>query len=178
MRPVYVAGFAAGLFLTCFGSSFIHPWGNPRSGSDRKETLLAGSGIPSSLEHVLETKCADCHSERTSWPAYSRLAPGSWLIERDVIEGRSHLNMSQWQSYTAQTRIDLLSRIASEARSGQMPVRQYLILHPNARLTPQEEELIYDWAKSERKRIRQQLAEIQANPSAPVDLTQVKQKTH
>ena len=44
-----------------------------------------------------------------------------------------------------------------------MPVRQYLVLHPKAKLSPEERQLIYDWAKSERKQIRQQLARAQVN---------------
>ena len=161
MKTAYIAAAPAALFIACFGSSFIHPWGNPRSGVDPNAPLLRGSEMPTNIERVFETKCADCHSERTKWPGDSRFAPASWLIEHDVIEGRAHLNMSRWQDYTAEARIDLLSRIASEARSGQMPLRQYLVLHPNARLSPEEQELIYEWAKSERKQIRQQLARAQ-----------------
>ena len=41
--------------------------------------------------------CFDCHSNETEWPAYSRLAPASWLIHRDVAEGRAVLNFSEWQ---------------------------------------------------------------------------------
>jgi hypothetical protein len=32
--------------------------------------------------------------------------------------------MSQWQRYNLETQIDLLAKIATEARSGQMPVKQ------------------------------------------------------
>jgi Haem-binding domain len=46
--------------------------------------------------------------------------------------------------------VSLLTRIGSEARTGEMPMKQYLILHPSDRLTANEEQLIYDWAKSER----------------------------
>jgi Haem-binding domain len=67
------------------------------------------------------------------------VAPGSWLVEHDVDDGRNHLNMSQWQRYNLETQIDLLASIASEVRSGQMPVKQYLILHPKARLSPEEQ---------------------------------------
>src|SRR5512143_3173323 len=41
--------------------------------------------------------CFDCHSNETEWPAYSRVAPVSWLIHRDVSEGRAVLNFSEWQ---------------------------------------------------------------------------------
>lgn len=164
MRPLHIAFAAAALFAASVALSFVHPGGNPRSRTAADTPLLDGSGVPSDVLQVLETKCADCHSERTSWPTYSRVAPVSWFIEHDVREGREHLNMSQWQRYTSEARIDLLSEIASEVHSGEMPLRQYLILHPQARLTPEEQRLIYTWAKSERKHIRQQIAGAQAKP--------------
>ena len=40
--------------------------------------------------------CADCHSNETKWPLYSRIAPVSWLVYNDVHEGRSKLNVSEW----------------------------------------------------------------------------------
>jgi hypothetical protein len=78
------------------------------------------------------------------------------MIERDVHEGRSAFDMSRWQDYTTDNQISLLTRIGSESRSGEMPLRQYLVLHPGNRLTASEQELIYDWTKAERKRIRHQ----------------------
>ena len=158
MNPARIAFAFGAVFAASIALSLVHPWGNPRSGVQPNALLLEGSAVPEEVRHVLATKCADCHSESTYFPAYTRLAPASWLIERDVREGRTYLNMSQWQHYNLESQVDLLTRIASEARSGQMPVKQYLILHPQARLSPQEQQLIYDWAKAERKRIRKQLA--------------------
>ena len=40
--------------------------------------------------------CADCHSNETKWPLYSRIAPVSWLVYNDIQEGREHLNVSEW----------------------------------------------------------------------------------
>ena len=40
--------------------------------------------------------CKDCHSNQTEWPWYSSVAPASWLVQRDVDEGRSHFNVSEW----------------------------------------------------------------------------------
>ena len=137
--------------------STIHPWGNLRATAPTS-ALLAGTPVPANVRDVLEHKCADCHSDNTHWPAYSRIAPASWLIERDVHAGRSHLNLSRWQDYSLEDQATLLSRIASEVRSGQMPVKRYLVLHPQARLSPDEQQLIYDWAKAERKQLRKQLA--------------------
>jgi cytochrome c len=134
----------------------VHPWGNPRSGLERGAPLLQGSNVSEDVRQVLEKKCGDCHSANTHYPVYTRLAPVSWMIERDVHEGRSAFDMSRWEDYSADNQISLLTRIASESRSGEMPLKQYLLFHPGNRLTNREQELIYDWAKAERKRVRQQ----------------------
>jgi mono/diheme cytochrome c family protein len=41
--------------------------------------------------------CFDCHSNETEWPAYSHVAPVSWLIQQDISQGRAVLNFSEWQ---------------------------------------------------------------------------------
>jgi|SRR5580704_3044098 cytochrome c len=158
MSPARIAVALGSVLVASIVLSSIHPWGNLRGGVRANTPLLDGTAVPGEVREVLEQKCADCHSENTRWPAYSRVAPASWLIERDVHQGRVHLNMSQWTNYSPEDQADLLARIASEVRSGQMPVKQYLVLHPGARLSPREQQMIYDWAKSERKHIRKQLA--------------------
>jgi hypothetical protein len=40
--------------------------------------------------------CFDCHSNLTAWPWYSNVAPVSWLLQRDVDDGRATLNFSEW----------------------------------------------------------------------------------
>ena len=76
--------------------------------------------------------CFDCHSNETRWPWYSNIAPLSWLIQRDVDEGRDELNWSEWGpdeegDESAETVID-----------GSMPPDSYPLLHPEARLSDQE----------------------------------------
>ena len=134
--------------------SFLHPWGDVRAISQPNRTILTGANVPSEVRKVLATKCLDCHTEATHWPLYGRVAPASWLVEHDVFEARNHLNLSRWEEYSRESQIDLLTKIGSEARSGEMPVRHYLVLHPKARLTTEEQQLLYDWATAERKRVR------------------------
>ena len=54
---------------------------------------------PPSVEEVLRRACFDCHSHETRWPWYSRVAPASWLVARDVHEARQELNFSDWDGY-------------------------------------------------------------------------------
>lgn len=77
--------------------------------------------------------CFDCHSNESAWPWYSNIAPVSWLVQRDVDEGRRRLNFSDWASSTR--RGDRLARAMAE---GEMPPFYYVWMHPTAQLTSAE----------------------------------------
>ena len=154
MKPFHIA-LAGALLSTSVACSFVHPWGNART-TKSNDRLMEGMNVPPPVRAILENKCADCHSESTKWPFYSRFAPASWLLECDVQGGREHFDMSRRHTFDRDMDLDLLTRIAAETHSGEMPPKQYLLIHRNAKLTPEEGDLIYAWAKAERKRLRQQ----------------------
>lgn len=77
--------------------------------------------------------CGDCHSHGTRWPWYSHVAPVSWLVQRDVDEGREKLNVSDW----GRKRQDGDEAYEAYAE-GEMPLGTYLLAHPEARLAPAE----------------------------------------
>jgi hypothetical protein len=116
--------------------------------------LLGGTDVPLEVRQVLETKCGDCHSNRTHWPVYSRLPPASWLMEHDVSEGRAALNLSRWEAMRSEERIDALSRIAAEMRSAEMPPTAYTMIHPRRHVSDLEMQAIAVWARAERRRLR------------------------
>lgn len=76
--------------------------------------------------------CFDCHSNETVWPWYSNVAPFSWLVQRDVEEGREHLNYSEWN------RPQEGDESAETVHEGSMPPNYYLWTHSEARLTDAE----------------------------------------
>lgn len=78
--------------------------------------------------------CGDCHSHNTKWPWYSHIAPVSWLVYRDVQEGREHFNVSAWGHQKENEGEDA----AKELAEGEMPPLLYLLAHPEARLSSQE----------------------------------------
>ena len=116
--------------------------------------LLAGAQIPDSVWELVGRKCGNCHSERSEWPFYSNFAPVSWLVEHDVTEARSHMNLSQWDASSSVDKEDMLSRLAAEVRSGEMPPRRYTTVHRDARLTPAEQNSLYEWARAEGKKLK------------------------
>lgn len=81
--------------------------------------------------------CFDCHSNETVWPWYAKVAPMSWLVVYDVRSGRAEFNFSDWYDGDKPGR-----KAAEEIREGGMPLPQYLLMHPEARLTPAEKEAL------------------------------------
>jgi hypothetical protein len=53
---------------------------------------------------LFERACQDCHSNETTWPWYSYVAPASWLVYYDVQRGRSELNLSTFNTNSAEPR--------------------------------------------------------------------------
>lgn len=83
--------------------------------------------------------CKDCHSNETEWPWYSNIAPGSWLIMRDVEEGRENLNVSDFNVQT-----DGGGYIAHQVQIGEMPPWYYAIMHKSAQLSASEKQELID----------------------------------
>ncbi|MCB0877412.1 MAG: heme-binding domain-containing protein [Thermoleophilia bacterium] len=86
------------------------------------------------VEELATAACADCHSNTTEWPKKARIAPASWLIKRDVDEGRSRLNWSEPCGEAGEA--------AEAVRGGEMPPLQYTLIHRNAKLSDKDKETL------------------------------------
>ena len=106
--------------------------------------------VPDPVRAVLENSCYDCHSNRTEWPWYSRVAPVSWLVYKDVKKGREELNFSEWGEYSDRRRNRKLEEIEEKVADKEMPLKIYLPLHPEARLSAADAERLIEWSRSER----------------------------
>lgn len=135
----FLVGLAASFALAGY-----HPFGNANLYAPNRDGSPFGTSpeIPPTVRSMLIEKCADCHSNRPNAPLYGRLAPVSWLLERDVIGARKAMNLSSWASYSQDKRDVLLAKILHEAKSGAMPPLQYRLIHWRARITEQDLKLI------------------------------------
>ncbi|MCK6448368.1 MAG: heme-binding domain-containing protein [Planctomycetes bacterium] len=91
------------------------------------------------VRELAKRACFDCHSNETAWPWYSNVAPFSWLVQRDVDEGRGHLNFSTFA--TSGGDADEAAELTS---NGEMPPWFYLPLHPDAKLSDAEKRELAD----------------------------------
>ena len=127
----------------------VHPFGNAGLGGAKAVSapLMEGADVPPTVRETLVTKCADCHSVQTRERFYDRLAPASWLVERDVVEGRRHMNLSAWESYSPEQQAMLKAKMAYEVKTHQMPLPQYRMIHPSARITDADVQAFAAWAR-------------------------------
>ena len=142
-----------GVSLLGLASLFAHPFGAAKIPASSKP-LLAGAPVDPAVMQIVERSCQSCHSEKTDWPWYSYVAPMSWLIEKDVNQARSHMNLSHWDEYTIEKQQEILAELSSVVRNKQMPLPRYTMLHPEAKLSDSEIDQIYRWARGERTRLK------------------------
>jgi cytochrome c551/c552 len=102
---------------------------------------------PLQVQVVLRRACYDCHSNETVWPWYSKIAPVSLLLARDVKKGRKELNFSTWENYAGRRRQRKLREMVKEVDRGKMPPAYYAPLHPAAKLSAADRGLIINWAQ-------------------------------
>lgn len=89
--------------------------------------------------NLAQAACFDCHSNETVWPWYSNIAPVSWLVYRDVIEGRQHINFSDWNRPDRQ-HVDEFQKVH---QASSMPPWYYALLHPEAQLSDGESQQLF-----------------------------------
>ena len=93
---------------------------------------------------ILDRSCQDCHSGRTAWPWYGRVAPVSWIISKHISEGREILDFSEWANHPHSADERML--ICDAVSDGRMPLPEYTAIHRNAKLSKRDVELICGWA--------------------------------
>ena len=143
-KMLKVGGIALAVLLVAI--QFFRPErSNPSP--DPAVELSAQVSVPPAVRSILERSCFDCHSNQTRWPWYSHIAPVSWLVARDVEEGRGRLNFSEWGSYKHGRRVARLEMLINEVDRGEMPPSSYLLMHGGAALSEADKDTLCAWAE-------------------------------
>ena len=109
---------------------------------DQTRSLWNDRSVDTRVAGILRRACADCHSHETEWPWYSKISPFSWMVQKHIKEGRAKLNFSDWSGSSP----DQLEEIYASVSKGKMPIPGYLLMHPQARLTPADQNILQAWA--------------------------------
>jgi hypothetical protein len=126
---------------------FVQPQRNTSDGLGDSDISKVYS-MPPDLHQTMINKCYDCHSNNTRYPWYSYLQPIGWWLAAHVHEGKEHVNFSTFKNYDAKQKAHALEELEEVVEEGSMPLKAYVLLHPDAELTDSDKKAILDWVSS------------------------------
>jgi hypothetical protein len=94
--------------------------------------------VPPAIKSILEKDCYSCHSDERRLAWFDEIVPGYWLVRHDILTAREHLNFSTIGSRPAAAQKAALYEAVNMIQLGAMPLPQFLALHPDAKVTPEE----------------------------------------
>ncbi len=100
---------------------------------------------------IFKTSCYDCHSNNTSYPWYAEVAPVSWWIAHHIDEAKEELNFSEWSTFSEKKKNHKLKEMIEQLEEREMPLKTYLPMHSEAKLSNEQIVLLTTWVKSLKK---------------------------
>lgn len=137
---------ALGLLLAFTGAQFFR---SPRNDgpADGPQSILEQHPVPDEVRKILQRACYDCHSNHTAYPWYASIQPVAWWLNRHVREGKAELNFSEFAAYDPKRAVRKLQATADEVLDRHMPLKSYLLMHRDAKLTDADVALLTQWAE-------------------------------
>ena len=110
-------------------------------------SLAAHTG--DTVKQLLQTSCYDCHSNHTIYPWYAHVQPFAWWLSSHIKDGKKRLNFSEFGLLGDKKKKKKLKGIIEQLKEDEMPLKSYLLIHTNAKLTTEQKAQIIEWAKRE-----------------------------
>ena len=147
MKRVSAGRIVIGVIAFLILIQFIQPSRtNPTVVASR--SLESHVDVPPEVQSVLKRSCYDCHSNATVWPWYSRVAPVSWYVARDVSVARGHVNFQDWAAQiNEQEGKEHLGLTCKLVREGRMPPADYRFMHKGTDVSPEETKAVCAWSQ-------------------------------
>ena len=125
---------------------------NPES--DPAKDFLTMVSAPDDIAYIIKTTCYDCHSNETKFPWYTNVAPVSWWVKDHIDHGREELNFSLWGDFPKRRQAHKMEECYEEVEERLMPLKSYTWAHSEARLTPEQRELLVNWFKEQESNMK------------------------
>ncbi|MDO9595620.1 MAG: heme-binding domain-containing protein [Lutibacter sp.] len=104
--------------------------------------------IPVEVNRIIQTSCADCHSNSTNYPWYNKIAPASWFLANHVNDGKEHLNFSEWTTYNKDQKQYIIKNLKEVLNEREMPLKSYVLVHKELGLSENQYQILYDWVNT------------------------------
>jgi hypothetical protein len=139
MKPkVRLAGLV--LFAGFIAAQFFQP-SRHKPSTDPTRSIWWNQRVDPRVGDILRRSCANCDSDETEWPWYSKISPVSWWVARHVENGREKLNLSDWSTASQ----DEIEEIYDSVAKKKMPLASFCLMHPEARLSKADQDLLLAW---------------------------------
>ena len=106
--------------------------------------------VPPLILNQLKTSCFDCHSNHTNYPIYSRLQPFNFYLNHHILKGKDKLNFDEFSNYSDRKLSTKLDEIISQLERNEMPLKDYTLIHQNAKLSKSQNQGLIDWFKKKK----------------------------
>ncbi|MBO6630236.1 heme-binding domain-containing protein [Psychroserpens sp.] len=135
------------IIVGLIGVQFIRP-NKLENEQVNKYDIIYANNPSKEVVTLLQSTCYDCHSNQTREYWYSNIAPVAWLVDKDIKNGRQHLNFSDWEKYSYDQKVDYAGAIMLQMYDGKMPLKEYIWMHPEAKLAKKDQNKITEWINS------------------------------
>lgn len=134
---------------------FFRPARNISTGP-QPMALNSKYAIPENVNAIFKVACYDCHSNNTRYPWYAQIQPVNWYLADHVNEGKRKFNFDEFLSYPLKRQIKKLKEVSETVKEDEMPLTSYILIHQDAKLTPEQKAAIISWADGVRKQVENQ----------------------
>ncbi|AXE19847.1 cytochrome C [Runella rosea] len=137
-----------GLGVVLVAIQFFHPEKN--LSDDRTYDVSTKYAMPEEVKSTLKVACDDCHSNKTEYPWYSNIQPVAWFLDHHVVDGKRHLNFSNFTSRPIAYQNHKFEETIEMIKEGEMPLPSYTYfgLHSGAKLTEAQKQTLISWAEA------------------------------
>jgi len=130
LGKVVVAGIVIFILL-----QFVRP-------SIPSQPPVAEVQAPPAVKQVLSKSCYSCHSDQPQLAWFDHIQPAYWLVRKDILTAREHLNFSTLGSLPPDAQKGKLYEAVTMIQLGAMPLPRFLALHPAAKVSSAELDII------------------------------------
>lgn len=112
-----------------------------------EKDFITATNPPAKLASFIKNACYDCHSHEATYPWYTSVFPVSRWIGGHIKNGRKKLNFSTWEDYDKNKKIQKLEASVEAIETNWMPMKTYVFMHPEAKMTDNEKLELATWFK-------------------------------
>ncbi len=106
---------------------------------------------PAEVANLIKGACYDCHSNQTTFPAYTSFQPLGWWVRSHVRGGRMNFNLSEWGSYNADKQRLTLEEMAEVTGNKRMPLKSYGWMHEKGQLSDNDRAAMVSWFRAAKR---------------------------